>query len=51
MRPVLQLLPAFLWLWLVKRHAQRHAIHSRVVASDAGCGIGIIFPDAKEPTR
>lgn len=48
MRPILKLLPAFLWLWIVKRHTQRCAIHSSVIVSDVGGGMGVIFPADKE---
>lgn len=51
MRPILKLLPAFIWLWIVKRHAQQSTIHSSVIVRDVGGGIGVIFPTNKEATR
>ena len=51
MRPILKLLPAFVWLWIVKRHAERCTVYGPVIVHDVGAGVGVAFLDTKEPQR
>jgi len=42
MRPILQILPAFIWLWLVRRYGERMTFHGQTTASYAN-GVAVIY--------
>ncbi|MBY3756741.1 hypothetical protein [Azospirillum formosense] len=47
MRPILRLLPACIWLWLVRRHAERATISGKFTVHVAG-DAAICFREADQ---
>lgn len=45
MRPWTKLLPAFVWLWLVRRHGERMPLPAGTVGMHAGGGTLIVTRD------